>query len=178
MDHVLGIRNLLLLLLPLLFHITSTSHAQELRTCPVFALQPGKKHPTQWRQHACPAEVITYSCFWSNETRAAQVLRDTVQGPAFSPGHFFALLGGRTVVLVGDSLLMQFWQSVVCRLSSPGAKYHVAWGHVAKKARSSPWGGLHSTLELGCVDLPRSTVVCYLRYATSSKHCTARAVFF
>ena len=124
----------------------------ETTPCPIFS-----RTKAAWQEHACPAEINTYSCYWQNQSRAAEV-ENIVEHGDFAALRFLHLVQGRTLVFVGDSVLLQFWQSVVCRLNKEGFKYQIGW--YSHRKFQCPWGPQHCHIEYACAYHP---MICYVK---------------
>lgn len=87
-----------------------------------------------WFWEACPSQTTLHSChFHSNKTHADLLERRiwVTNDPLcleFSPFEFLEQLRDRRVIMVGDSLLTQLWQVLVCALhGSAEHRLYVNW---------------------------------------------------
>ena len=78
-----------------------------------------------WFEASCPTQSFVYSCYYHNK-KAKSVLSsldhrrwDTPNAAClrFYPYDFIQSLSGRRLVLYGDSVMGQIWQSLVCSLN-------------------------------------------------------------
>lgn len=87
-----------------------------------------------WFWEACPAQTTLHSChFHGNKTHADLLERRVwvTTDPScmeFTPLEFLELLRDRRLIILGDSLITQLWQSLVCALHGTAEnKLYVHW---------------------------------------------------
>lgn len=125
------------------------------RTPLAVALFSRASGPEAWRATACPVETTAYSCFFQNTTHAAELdaWRETPDDGNDALRLVLQLLRGRTLRFVGDSVMSQVFQSVVCSLHDlqPDARYTVAWAYQEWLGpRNCPFGAEHCLFDTAC----------------------------
>eukprot|EP00981_Chlorochromonas_danica_P006523 scaffold1420_cov182-Ochromonas_danica.AAC.1 len=74
----------------------------------------------QWVAQACPFQMSLYSCYFHTNRTQAALLEERNFYPQntnclpFRPYNFLTLLQGRHLVFLGDSILLQIWESLAC----------------------------------------------------------------
>eukprot|EP00668_Euglena_longa_P001880 GGOE01002201.1.p1 GENE.GGOE01002201.1~~GGOE01002201.1.p1 ORF type:complete len:339 (+),score=20.64 GGOE01002201.1:52-1068(+) len=131
-----------------------------------FSRVEGSRSPRRWLATACPLEMTSTSCYWHNFSRAWELENRPLPGVShpFSVSKFEELIRCRTLVFVGDSVALQFWQAVGCLMPLKGANLSVHWN---KKFNDKicPFGARHCFIKGGCVHFPKiSSRVCYSRH--------------
>jgi len=115
-----------------------------------------------WFKTACPAELITASCFLRNRNRAlaAQqrhfIPKDCLLD-AFTEKGLLEKLENRKVLMIFDGIMKQWWSHLACRLRLIGqAEFKIEWvqGLSQEELKSCPRGGLHCRFTFASVYFP------------------------
>ena len=79
-----------------------------------------KQGDSTWLRSACSVQTIMHSCYAHGDFQRAQELEfrhwkaKNSQCQRYTSGRFLEVLRGRKILLYGDSVMMQFWQTLVC----------------------------------------------------------------
>lgn len=125
----------------------------------------------KWSQKACPVEMGVYSChFQGMSVRAKSLDRWThpaVRKNPFNPAAFVQSMGTRTLMMCGDSLMLQAFIALVCRIyGSPGisSTFQIQWnfeGWLGPQNCPFP-GSKHCYLKSGsCATFNGSLRICF-----------------
>lgn len=107
-----------------------------------------------WRETSCPVELLTYSCYYQNMTERASKLSRMFHPENFNSTEIMNSLRNKTVLFLGDSIMMQQWQVFVCFLhgETPALYDEVNWYYASfLPAKNCPWGQEHCFVQTGCV---------------------------
>eukprot|EP00667_Euglena_gracilis_P017882 EG_transcript_18909 len=129
-----------------------------------FARVEGRHHPQLWRAAACPVEMTSTSCYWHNYSRAWDLEHRPLPEASrpFSVSEFEELIRCRTVLFLGDSVALQFWQAVTCLMPLTNARIDVQWLQPFND-KICPFGPHHCFIAGGCVSFPNiSSRLCYV----------------
>eukprot|EP00667_Euglena_gracilis_P015675 EG_transcript_16307 len=108
--------------------------------------------------------MTSFSCYWHNATRGWRADRRPIPGARrpFSAATFERLVRCRDLVLVGDSLLLQFWQTLVCLLRRRDTQLSPRWLKRFNE-KLCRFGAEHCVLHGGCATFPHmSSRLCYV----------------
>jgi hypothetical protein len=117
----------------------------------------------QWHDFACPVETTTQNCYFQRMSARSKLL-ENIQFP-YVVSDFAApllkLFKGRKVLFIGDSLMTQFYQSLICffhthllSTKSPLPKYkvEVRFGLPKFLFSNCPYGSDHCELSTACLN--------------------------
>eukprot|EP00667_Euglena_gracilis_P020276 EG_transcript_21913 len=146
----------------------SASHGSDLSAADIaahgapFARVSGHPHPLQ-RKQQCPLEVTSFSCYWHNFTRGWEVEHRPIPGGhrPFSLATFESLIRCRDLLLIGDSLTGQFYETLACLLHRPDTQFSSGWQKLFHYGLC-PFGEEHCWLINGCTAFPHlSARICF-----------------
>lgn len=86
-----------------------------------------------WKAFSCPFESIAHNCYVGESDRARRVenriwLTHDKNCKPFHPADFLSSLRGRHLYFMGDSVMMQVWQNLMCTLYlTTEIEYHINW---------------------------------------------------
>ena len=96
------------------------------------------KNISFWRNLACPAEMRMYSCYLRSysagrDAENSQWHSTSCRLDSFHPVSFLEHLRNRRLLFSGDSLQMQFFQTIVCSLHDTGLEmvYNLSWADIS-----------------------------------------------
>eukprot|EP00667_Euglena_gracilis_P026261 EG_transcript_31465 len=102
--------------------------------------------------------MTSYSCYWHNVTHGREVEHHPLPGACrpFSAPALRRLLQCRDIIFVGDSMAVQFWQTVTCLLHDRDTQYSLKWLKTWHD-QLCPFGANHCRLVGGCASYPNSS---------------------
>ena len=92
---------------------------------------------TLWEILACPAEMALFSCYLNTYLEGANAEISRWQSSScildsFRPVSFLELLRNKRLMFCGDSLQMQFFQSIICSVHGTGIQeYNLSWINIS-----------------------------------------------
>eukprot|EP00667_Euglena_gracilis_P013117 EG_transcript_13517 len=128
-----------------------------------FARVSGHPYPLQWKHQTCPLEVTSFSCYWHNFTRGWELEHRPIPGAhrPFLLAAFESLIRCRDLLLIGDSLIGQFYQTLACLLRRPDTQFTRGWQKLFHDGLC-PFGEEHCRLMNGCTEFPHlSARICF-----------------
>jgi len=110
----------------------------------------------KWQLKACPAEQFAHNCFYRGDVEKAlslytrQYVFVSPQCHSFLPTRFLSSMTNKNIIFIGDSIMMQIWQMLVCTLhDKTKTELDIAWGTVSNYAPSlCPLGPKHCHLQI------------------------------
>lgn len=152
---------------------TTASSLEELPYVPdvlarsVYTPNDVQRGERDWLDHACPAQAMIYSCYYHEGHPEHKLPRDrakrlelrrfhpsNAQCLPFLSSRFLNLIANRRVLLLGDSILSQLWQTLVCALHKiSDIRTYINWGYAGKlvpnKVFYCPFGAEHCHVQGG-----------------------------
>jgi len=123
----------------------------------------------EWRTSACKVQTVMHSCYAHGDTARAKDLESRRFVPHnrkcldFNPELLLERIKGRSLLLYGDSVMMQLWQSLVCACGSLDLSVSVSVDWYRHNSSSQmyyssavcPYGAEHCHLHGGSAFFPK-----------------------
>eukprot|EP00667_Euglena_gracilis_P011838 EG_transcript_12121 len=154
--------------------LSAADIAKTVGFAPFARVQGGGLSAKEWEAAACPLETTSYSCYWHNFTRGWEAEHRPISGAKrlFSTATFESLIRCRDLIIVGDSVAIQFYQTLICLLRHSDTQFAPFWVK-SFHDKLCPFGKVHCLLHNTCTIFPHlSARICVfmdtaLRYGPS-----------